>query len=109
MPGQCLGAVSTFDAGSDTRLNKDFDKGCIVALLLTNGFVAEDCAPIDSPSPEVVYNQVAVCSSGFDGLRDSELFEALVTGSVALIHGKQTLVIGEEQSSRFLISKCEFI
>ena len=97
MPGQLLGACIHFDAGNDTRLNEDFDKGRTIFLLLPDGFVVEDCAAYRLTQPWSGHNQFAISSSSFDSLRNSKLCEALVTGSVALIHREQALVIGEKQ------------
>jgi hypothetical protein len=97
MAREFLGAHVHFDAWSDTRLNENFDKGRTVVLLLTDGFVAEDCAADELTYPWSGQNQFAVGSSRFDGLRNVKCCKSLVTGSGALIHREQPLVIGEKR------------
>jgi len=95
MGGQFLGACVHLDAGNDTRLNEDFDKGGSVALLLANGFVEEDCTANRRSQPWSGHYQFSISPPRFSSLRNSKLFETLVTGSVALIHREQALVIGK--------------
>src|SRR5664279_1800500 len=78
MARQILGACVHFDAGRDTRLNEDVDKGRPVALPLPDRFVVEDCAAYRLTQPWGGHNQFAISSSSFDSLRNSQLFEALV-------------------------------
>jgi hypothetical protein len=91
MTGQFLGACVHFDAGNDTRLNEDIDKGRAVAFPLPDRFVVEDCATYRLTEPRGGHNQFAISSPSFDSLRNIQLCKSLVTGSVAFIHRKQAL------------------
>jgi hypothetical protein len=70
------------------RLNKNFDKGRTVTLLLTDDFVVEDCAADRLTQLGSSHDLFAISSSSFEGLQNFMLFETLVTGSGALIHRK---------------------
>ena len=96
MGGQFPGACVHFDAGNDTRINENFDKGCSVGLLLTNGFVVEDCAADELPQPWRGHNQFAIGASSFNSQRNSKCSEALVARRITLVHRQQALAVNKK-------------
>ena len=98
MAGQVLGAGVNFDAGNDSRIRDDFDKGSAIFLLLADRLVVEDHAANALTQTGRGHNQLPIGAPGLDGLGNPQLGKSFVAGGIAFIHRQQALVAGNQRS-----------
>ena len=88
--GQGLGAGIDLDAGNDPVIVQVRCKGRTVQGFLTDGFVEQDGAADIIGKPGCGHQHVAVRLTHRLRRGDAKLFEALVAGGMAFIHGKNS-------------------
>ena len=96
MSGQVLGSGIHFDAGNDSRIGEDFDKGRAVFLLLADGLVEENRAADALAETGRGHNQLPIGAPGIHGLWNAQLCESLVAGGIAFIHRQQPFGAGDQ-------------
>ena len=92
-----LGTDVNFDAGNDSRIDEDFDKGSAIFLLLADRLVVEDRAADALTEAGRGHDQLAIGAPGLLGLGNPQLGESFVAGWSAFIHRQQALVAGDQR------------
>ena len=91
----CAGV--NFDAGNDSRIGDDFDKGSAIFLLLADRLVVEDRATDALTETGRGHNQLPIGAPGLLGLGNPQLGKSFVAGWIAFIHRQQALVVGDQR------------
>ena len=86
-----------FDAGNDSRIGDDFNKGSAIFLLLADRLVVEDRATDALTETGRGHNQLPIGAPGLLGLGNSQLGKSFVAGWIAFIHRQQALVVGDQR------------
>ena len=97
MTGHVLGAGVDFDAGNDSRIGEDFDKGSAIFLLLADRLVVEDRATDALTETGRGHNQLPIGAPGLLGLGNPQPGKSFVAGWIAFIHRQQALVAGDQR------------
>ena len=91
-----FGSGVNFDAGNDSRIGKDFDKGSSALRLLADGLVIENRAADAFAEAGRGHNQFPIGAPCFYGLRNPQPGKSFGAGGIAFIHCKQALIVGDE-------------
>ncbi len=96
--GHVLGTDVNLDAGNDSRIDDDFDKGSAVFRLLADRFVVED-RPTDALAEAGRgHDQLPIGAPGLLGLGNPQPGKSFVAGWSAFIHCQQALVAGDQRA-----------
>ena len=94
----CTGV--NFDAGNDSRIGDDFNKGSAIFLLLADRLVVEDRATNALTETGRGHNQLPIGTPGLLGLGNPQPGKSFVAGWITFIHRQQPLVVGDQRLSR---------
>src|SRR5450759_843664 len=92
----CTGV--NFDAGNNSGIGDDFDKGSAICLLLADRLVVEDRATNALTETGRGRNQLPIGAPGLLGLGNSQPGKSFVAGWITFIHRQQALVAGDQRS-----------
>src|ERR1700690_248971 len=96
MTRQLFRACVNLDAGNDTRIGYDFNKGSASLLLLTDRFVVEDHATNALTEIRSGHNQLPVSAPTLLCLGNPQPGKAFIAGWITFIHRQQALIVSDQ-------------